>query len=165
MAIVAGSLIFRPNRCVRIGRSCSRRVARPPANCDRCTPAFAGCQLSPAFQEGPGVPGPSSFFKRLEVHAAHSAHTSTGTSRHRWALLLRQLGNHRLGRDEQAGDRGRTLQCRAHLCVPRTPSLRRASMASCSSSVSRSLSRASRSTWSSDVDRRLRDGGCFVSDN
>jgi hypothetical protein len=53
----------------------------------------------------------------------------------------------------------------AVLFVPRTPSSRRASMASCSSSVSRSLSRASRSTWSSDVDRRLRDGGCFVSDN
>jgi hypothetical protein len=31
-----------------------------------------------------------------EVHATHSAHTSTGTARHRWALLLRQLGNHRL---------------------------------------------------------------------
>src|SRR6266702_11456 len=35
---------------------------------------------------------------------------------------------------------------------------RRASMASCSSSVSRSLSRVSRSIWSSDVDRRPRDG-------
>jgi hypothetical protein len=32
------------------------------------------------------------------------------------------------------------------------------SMASCSSSASRSLSPASRSTWSSDVDRRPRDG-------
>src|SRR6266480_5043636 len=49
-----------------------------------------------------------------EVHAAHSAHASTGTSRHRWALLLRQLGDHGLGRDQQAGDRCRTLQCRAH---------------------------------------------------
>src|SRR5438132_2800929 len=35
---------------------------------------------------------------------------------------------------------------------------RRASMVSCSSSASRSLSRASRSTWSSDVDPRPRDG-------
>jgi hypothetical protein len=26
MAIVAGSLIFRPNRCVRIGRSCGRAL-------------------------------------------------------------------------------------------------------------------------------------------
>src|SRR5947199_9431548 len=29
MTIVAGSLIFRPNRCVRIGRSCGRVLARP----------------------------------------------------------------------------------------------------------------------------------------
>src|SRR5712664_3298289 len=36
--------------------------------------------------------------------------------------------------------------------------VRRASMASCSSSASRSLSPASRSTWSSDVDHCLRDG-------
>src|SRR5437870_7404098 len=35
---------------------------------------------------------------------------------------------------------------------------RRASMVSCSSSASRSLSRASRSTWSSDVDTRPKDG-------
>src|SRR5438876_1589050 len=35
----------------------------------------------------------------------------------------------------------------------------RASMMSCSSSVSRSLSRASRSTWSSDAAPRPRDGG------
>src|SRR5260370_15069019 len=46
-----------------------------------------------------------------EVHAAHA---SAGPARHRWALLLRQLGDHGLGRDEQARDRCRTLQCRAH---------------------------------------------------
>src|SRR5262249_36501198 len=39
---------------------------------------------------------------------------------------------------------------------------RRASMASCSSSASRSLSRASRSIWSSDVARRPRDGAPFA---
>src|SRR5215831_19799203 len=43
-----------------------------------------------------------------EVHAA------PGPAWHGQALLLRQLGDHGLGRDEQAGDRGRTLQRRAH---------------------------------------------------
>src|SRR5260370_12878172 len=37
-----------------------------------------------------------------EVHAAHAS--SAGPARHRWALLLRQLGDHGLGRDEQARD-------------------------------------------------------------
>src|SRR6266487_6758212 len=60
MAIVAGSLIFRPNSFVPIGYSCSRRVARPPANCDRCTPALAGCQLT-SVGKGRSVLGPSLF--------------------------------------------------------------------------------------------------------
>ena len=40
--------IFRPNRCVRIGRSDGRVLYawHVPANCDRCTPALAGCQFS-----------------------------------------------------------------------------------------------------------------------
>ena len=42
-----------------------------------------------------------------EVHAAHPA---AGTARHRWALFLRQFGNHRLGGNQQTRDGGRTLQ-------------------------------------------------------
>jgi hypothetical protein len=49
-----------------------------------------------------------------EVHAAHSAHGLHRDRSASGALLLRQLGDHGLGRDEQAGDRCRTLQCRAH---------------------------------------------------
>src|SRR5204862_2696069 len=94
-----------------------------PANCDRCTPHTCGLSIEPqeqvsGFKEGRSVLGPSFILNdrssASEVHAAHSAHASTGTARHRWALPLRQLGNHRLGRDEQTRDRGRALQRRSH---------------------------------------------------
>ena len=49
--------------------------------------------------------------RTLEVHAAHAA-AATG-HRHR-AVLLRMLGDHRLGGDEEAGDRSRVLEGRAH---------------------------------------------------
>ena len=45
---------------------------------------------------------------RSEVHAAHAAAPS-GIAGAR-ALLLRHFGDHRLGGDEQARDRGRVLQ-------------------------------------------------------
>ena len=48
---------------------------------------------------------------RSIVHSAHSTHAA---ARHRWALLLRQLGNHRLGGDEQTCNGRGTLQCCAH---------------------------------------------------
>src|SRR5262249_9243045 len=41
-------------------------------------------------------------------------YAAPGPAWHGQALLLRQLGDHGFGRDEQAGDRGRTLQRRAH---------------------------------------------------
>ena len=47
---------------------------------------------------------------RSVIHATHSAHSTPGAARHRWALLLRQLGNHRLGGDQQTCDGGRVLQ-------------------------------------------------------
>src|SRR6266508_3719163 len=65
-----------------------------------------GCQLSKKARACPGLRRS----RRPEVHAAHAA----GPAWHRWALLLRQLGDHGLGGDEQARDRGRTLQRRAH---------------------------------------------------
>jgi hypothetical protein len=65
---------------------------------------------SVSFPRRPGRVRALFVLKRLEVHAAHSAHTSTGTSRNRWALLLRQLGNHRLGGNQQTRDGGRVLQ-------------------------------------------------------
>src|SRR6185312_4344706 len=49
---------------------------------------------------------------RSIVHSAHSTHAAA--TRHRWALLLRQLGNHGLGGDEQTCNRRGALQCRAH---------------------------------------------------
>src|SRR5208282_4693116 len=86
---------------------------------DRRTRAVAGCQLRRRDQYWvakkagacPGLPYRSN---ASEVHAAHSAHTSTGTARHRCALLLRQLGDHRLGGNQQTRDGGRALQRDAH---------------------------------------------------
>ena len=47
----------------------------------------------------------------LEVHAAHAAAArACGIG----GFLLRMLGDHRLGGDQQAGDRSRVLQRRAH---------------------------------------------------
>src|SRR3954462_13289721 len=48
----------------------------------------------------------------LEVHVAHAA---AGAARHATlALLLRQLGHHGFGGDEEAGHGSRTLQRRMH---------------------------------------------------
>src|SRR5712691_27481 len=69
---------------------------------------------SVSFPRRPGRARAFFVLKRLEVHAAHSAHASTGTARHRWALLLRQLGHHRLGGNQQARDGGRVLQRGPH---------------------------------------------------
>ena len=44
----------------------------------------------------------------------HAAHPAAGTARHRWALFLRQFGNHRLGGNQQTRDGGRTLQRGPH---------------------------------------------------
>src|SRR5215204_442395 len=49
---------------------------------------------------------------RSIVHSAHSTHAAA--ARHRRALLLRQLGDHGLGGDQEAGDGCRALQCCAH---------------------------------------------------
>src|SRR5690606_35648329 len=46
-----------------------------------------------------------------EVHAAHAAAARHGG---RGRFLLRLLGDHGLGRDQQGGDGGRILQGRAH---------------------------------------------------
>src|SRR6476659_1669319 len=48
--------------------------------------------------------------RKLEVHAAHAA------ARHHWSriLLLRHFGNHGLGSDQEASNRRRTLDRRAH---------------------------------------------------
>src|ERR1700738_5547973 len=72
-----------------------------------------------AFTKKTGACAGSSLFSMInratsEVHPAHSAHASTGTARHRWALLLRHLGNHRLGGNEQTRDRRRVLQRGPH---------------------------------------------------
>src|SRR5208337_231281 len=95
MATVAGSLIFRPNRWVRIRVLLCRAI----------------------FKEGRSVPGLlvlDEGSSALIVHAPHSAHASTGTARHGCALLLRNLGDHRLGGNEQARDGGRVLQRGPH---------------------------------------------------
>src|SRR5438552_11229820 len=108
MAIVAGSLIFRPNRCVRIGRSCGRvflltpGASRPIATgAPRHLPSVEPQEQVSGFKEGRSVLEPSFILNdrssALEVHAAHSAHTSTGTAGHRWALPLRHPGHHGLG--------------------------------------------------------------------
>ena len=49
----------------------------------------------------------------LEVHAAHAAHAAAGHRRHR-GLVVRNLGDRRFGRDEQARHRRRILQRRAN---------------------------------------------------
>jgi hypothetical protein len=52
-----------------------------------------------------------SFMDFLEVHAAHAA-----AARHRRSrrLVLRLLGDHRFGRDEERGNRGCVLKSGAH---------------------------------------------------
>ena len=53
----------------------------------------------------------------LEIHAAHAAHAAAAhAARHAAAsrLLLRSLGDHGFGGDQQAGDRSRVLQSGAH---------------------------------------------------
>src|SRR6516164_3670715 len=51
----------------------------------------------------------------LEVHAAHAAHaTHAAARRHRRGRFLRTLGDHRLGGDQQARDRGGILQGAAY---------------------------------------------------
>ena len=51
----------------------------------------------------------------LEVHAAHATHSAHAAApASAGAGLLRTLGDHRLGGDQQAGDRGRILQRAAH---------------------------------------------------
>src|SRR5262249_41397249 len=63
-------------------------------------------------RKGPPAGGPfinGCWFERLEVHAAVARHSGSAGR-----LVLRQLGHHRLGGDEQTGDRGRILQRRAH---------------------------------------------------
>jgi hypothetical protein len=58
---------------------------------------------------------------RSVIHAAHTTH-STAARHRRSALLLGSLGDHGLGRDEQPGNRRRTLQCDAdHLSRIKDP--------------------------------------------
>src|SRR4029079_8891974 len=47
---------------------------------------------------------------RSEIHAAHAAAAVVMTTTGRSGFLLRRLGDHRLGRDHQAGDRRGVLQ-------------------------------------------------------
>ena len=44
----------------------------------------------------------------------HAAHATAARGHAHWGFLLRVLGDHCFGGDEEAGDRGRVLQCRAH---------------------------------------------------
>src|SRR3954454_3675200 len=48
------------------------------------------------------------------AHAAHAAHAVIVIMRHRTGLGLRPIGDHRLGGDQEAGDRGGVLQCNPH---------------------------------------------------
>jgi len=50
---------------------------------------------------------------RSSASEVHAAHASIGTARHRWALPLRQLGNHRLGGDQQTRDGSRVPAARS----------------------------------------------------
>jgi len=54
-------------------------------------------KLSKKAQACPGLLCSQLSIARSVIHATHSAHATPGAARHRWALLLRQLGNHRLG--------------------------------------------------------------------
>src|SRR5665647_3259382 len=73
------------------------------------------------MQKGPGsLPGLCNFWLRsvgmdLEVHPSHSA-AHAAAARHAAAgtLLLRDLGDHRLGGDQQPGNRCRALDRRTH---------------------------------------------------
>ena len=59
---------------------------------------------SVSFPRRPGRARAFAVLKRLEVHAAHAAHAAASAARHRRALLLRHLGHHGLGGDEQTRD-------------------------------------------------------------
>src|ERR1017187_10162877 len=67
----------------------------------------------------PGIsPGPSLFLAGadgLEVHSAHAAAAHSAAARHTaLRLLLRNLGDHRLGGDQEPGDRRRALDRTPH---------------------------------------------------
>src|SRR5690606_14609474 len=89
-----------------------RAPLRPPFG----SPVAAECVLHPTWEaSGPAASAQCRAVSRpvapwLEVHAAHAA---AGHGR-RCGFLLRQLGDHRLGRDQQAGDGGRILESGAH---------------------------------------------------
>src|SRR5450631_4852645 len=76
--------------------------------------------FSAVRRKRPGIsPGPSLFLAGadgLEIHpaAAHAAHSTAAGHTAALALLLRNLGDHRLGGDQQACDRSRALNRRTH---------------------------------------------------
>src|SRR5450631_3410506 len=76
--------------------------------------------FSAVRRKRPGIsPGPSLFLAGadgLEIHpaAAHAAHSAAAGHTAALALLLRNLGDHRLGGDQQACDRSRALDRRTH---------------------------------------------------
>src|ERR1019366_8266721 len=72
----------------------------------------------PPKLKGPGEP-PRTVCRRIryisvfsEIHTAHATHAAA--ARHLGSVLLRMLGDRRLGGDNQAGDRRRVLKRRAH---------------------------------------------------
>src|SRR5690606_19606322 len=63
---------------------------------------------APSSKSVTGNSGLSFLRPSLEVHAAHAAHAAA--ARHCRGRLLGQLGDHRLGGDEERSDRGRVLE-------------------------------------------------------
>src|SRR5687768_13701956 len=97
--------------CSPRGLSGSAALGRPP---NRQRPVavpsalFSGAALT---KKGPPVGDPvccERVWLRSVIHAAHTAH-STAARHRRSALLLGSLGDHCFRRDEQPGNRSRTL--------------------------------------------------------
>ena len=91
-----------------------RRPACARASVDLLNERWIGRPRSPCRAREVGLArlrAPAVGRMDLEVHPAHAA---AAGHRRGSALLLRHLGDHRLGGDQQAGDRCRALQRRAH---------------------------------------------------
>src|ERR1051325_8583471 len=79
-----------------------------------CAAAHSYLRKHPPAEAADGCSFRRAIGSCLEVHAAHTAHTATGWHRRHVGFRLRLLRHHRLGGNEQAGDRSRVLQRMAH---------------------------------------------------
>src|SRR5262249_17321434 len=102
-ATIALGFVFATAAIAVLGNGVEKQRSRVVA------PAAEPLKKSPGLH--PGLCSGVETAERSEVHpAAHSARAR----RHGRRLLLRHLGDHRLGGDEQASHGSRVLQCGAH---------------------------------------------------